>query len=137
MTTVHHDKQSKSLPSSKQVLSACDMIMVDHGALGARQNIFDDVAPSFFPPSASPLPSSSLHHHSSFRILRLPEVMNRVGLCRASIYQHMHEGAFPKQITLGVRAVGWLEHEVAAWLMTRVHARHETKAFKRSNETEN
>jgi len=43
------------------------------------------------------------------RIMRLPEVIARVGLRRASIYQHIAAGSFPKQIVLGVRAVGWLE----------------------------
>ena len=56
-------------------------------------------------------------------ILRLPEVMQRVGLKRASIYLHMAQGKFPKQIHLGDRAVGWLEPEIDAWLAVRVHAR--------------
>jgi prophage regulatory protein len=56
------------------------------------------------------------------RILRLPEVMARVGLKRASIYQHMAAGSFPKQISLGVRAVGWLENEIDQWLSDRISA---------------
>ena len=47
----------------------------------------------------------------------------RVGLKRASIYQHMAAGSFPKQIALGIRAVGWLESEIDAWLAVRIHAR--------------
>jgi prophage regulatory protein len=62
------------------------------------------------------------------RILRLPEVMARVGLKRASIYQHIAAGTFPKQIALGVRAVGWLESEIDAWLTVRVQERHIPKA---------
>jgi len=54
------------------------------------------------------------------RILRLPEVKARVGLCRASIYQRITEGSFPKQISLGIRAVGWLEHEIEAWIAERI-----------------
>jgi prophage regulatory protein len=61
------------------------------------------------------------------RILRLPEVMARVGLKRASIYQHMAAGTFPKQIALGVRAVGWLESEIDTWLTTRIQARYVQK----------
>jgi len=56
------------------------------------------------------------------RILRLPEVMARVGLKRASIYQHIAAGTFPKQISLGVRAVGWLESEIEQWLSDRISA---------------
>ncbi len=54
------------------------------------------------------------------KILRLPEVIKRVGLKRASIYLHMAQGNFPKQISLGLRAVGWLESEIDAWLLARV-----------------
>lgn len=57
------------------------------------------------------------------RILRLPDVMDRVGLRRASIYQHMASGTFPKPIALGIRARGWLEHEIDAWIAVRVQAR--------------
>jgi prophage regulatory protein len=54
------------------------------------------------------------------RIIRLPEVMNRVGLKRAAIYLYVSQGNFPKQISLGVRAVGWLEHEIDAWVAARI-----------------
>ena len=64
------------------------------------------------------------------RILRLPEVMTRVGLKRASIYQHIADGLFPKQIVLGIRAVGWLESEIDEWLSARIKLRTE---FKKDN----
>ena len=57
------------------------------------------------------------------RILRLPEVISRVGLRRASIYQHMNRGSFPKTIPLGVRAVGWLEREIDAWVQIKIQGR--------------
>ncbi|MGB9154195.1 MAG: AlpA family transcriptional regulator [Alphaproteobacteria bacterium] len=53
-------------------------------------------------------------------ILRLPDVMKRVGLKRAAIYLRVAQGNFPKQISLGGRAVGWLESEIDAWLAARV-----------------
>jgi prophage regulatory protein len=53
-------------------------------------------------------------------ILRLPEVMKRVGICRASIYARIAEGMFPKQISLGARAVGWLESDIDAWLAAKI-----------------
>ena len=62
------------------------------------------------------------------RILRLPEVIDRVGLRRASIYQHIAAGSFPQQITLGVRAVGWLESEIDGWLTSRINARQLSKS---------
>lgn len=53
------------------------------------------------------------HHHS---ILRLPEVQARTGLSRSTIYLRASEGTFPKPISLGRRAVGWLEAKVQSWL---------------------
>ena len=53
-------------------------------------------------------------------ILRLPTVQNRTGLSRSSIYLKVSEGRFPKPISLGVRAVGWLESDVDAWLAGRI-----------------
>jgi prophage regulatory protein len=50
------------------------------------------------------------------KILRLPEVKNRVGLSRSSIYQAIQRKEFPSSIPLGARAVGWLESDIAEWL---------------------
>jgi prophage regulatory protein len=81
---------------------------------------------------ASPAPCGSVQFETAATaittppacILRLPEVMARVGLKRASIYLHVAAGTFPKQIALGIRAVGWLESEIDAWLTVRVQQRH-------------
>jgi prophage regulatory protein len=56
----------------------------------------------------------------SQRILRLPDVISRVGLRRASIYLHMTKGSFPKPISLGARAVGWLESDIDGWIAARI-----------------
>jgi len=64
---------------------------------------------------------------SPTRILRLPEVMSRVGLRHAAIYQYMSEGSFPQSIHLGSRAVGWLEHEIEEWLAERIRLRQRYK----------
>ncbi|MEM8633987.1 MAG: AlpA family phage regulatory protein [Pseudomonadota bacterium] len=50
------------------------------------------------------------------RLLRLPEVMERVGLRRTAIYQRMREGRFPRSRSLGPRCTVWLESEIAAWV---------------------
>ena len=36
------------------------------------------------------------------------------------IYQKMANGEFPKSITLGPRAVGWLESSIDDWIQSRV-----------------
>jgi prophage regulatory protein len=53
-------------------------------------------------------------------ILRLPDVRRRVGLSRSSIYLQVAEGTFPRPISLGPRAVGWLASEIQSWLQMRV-----------------
>jgi prophage regulatory protein len=62
------------------------------------------------------------------RILRLREVEARCGLKRSSIYQAIAEGTFPKSVPLTARAVGWLAHEVDAWIKGRVVARDQRAA---------
>lgn len=52
--------------------------------------------------------------------LRRKDVQNRTGLARSTIYLCIQQGAFPKPVTLGPRAVGWLESEVSAWITERV-----------------
>jgi len=50
------------------------------------------------------------------RLLRLPEVMARVGLKRSAIYQRMSEGTFPKSRSLGRKCAVWVEAEIDAWI---------------------
>lgn len=54
------------------------------------------------------------------RILRLPEVKERTGLSRSTIYLYIARGAFPGSISLGPRAVGWVESDIEAWLQARI-----------------
>jgi prophage regulatory protein len=55
-------------------------------------------------------------------ILRLPEVKRSTGLSRSTIYLRIARGAFPKPVSLGGRAVGWLEAEIQEWLQRRIEA---------------
>ncbi len=54
------------------------------------------------------------------RFLRLPEVMARTGLSRSTIYVRLDEGRFPRPVSLGGRAVGWIEAEVDEWIRERI-----------------
>ena len=58
--------------------------------------------------------------HRDLAILRLPQVEQRTGLSRSTLYQYMKDGYFPKPVPLGPRAVGWLESDVSDWIATRV-----------------
>ncbi len=55
-------------------------------------------------------------------ILRRKQVEARTGLSRSSIYLRVSEGTFPKPISLGSRAVGWVETELNDWLAARIAA---------------
>ena len=56
----------------------------------------------------------------SSKVLRLTEVCDRTGLSKSSIYKKMDEFDFPKSISLGARAVAWLEEEIEQWIQTRI-----------------
>ncbi|MES2934833.1 MAG: AlpA family phage regulatory protein [Pseudomonadota bacterium] len=56
------------------------------------------------------------------RILRMAELKTRIGLSRSTIYEFQNSGNFPRSISLGSRAVGWLESDVDAWLESRINA---------------
>lgn len=58
----------------------------------------------------------------SNKIIRLPEVIQETGLSRSIIYLRMSKGDFPQSISLGDRAVGWLQKEVNQWLEQRIVA---------------
>ena len=56
-------------------------------------------------------------------VLRLPTVKARTGLSRSTIYLRVSRGAFPAPVSLGGRAVGWIEAEVNAWLTAQIKKR--------------
>jgi prophage regulatory protein len=58
-------------------------------------------------------------------ILRLPKVKERIGLSRSTIYLKISRGEFPKPVSLGARAVGFIEAEIEAWLKARIEQSRE------------
>jgi len=50
------------------------------------------------------------------KVIRLPAVKDQTGLSRSSIYLRMSKGEFPQSISLGDRAIGWLEEDINQWL---------------------
>lgn len=77
---------------------------------------------------AKQLNSDFLTSTQPIRLTRLPGVMNRVGLSRSSIYQRIADGTFPEPVSLGSRAVAWIEAEIEEWIDRRIHeSRHSGK----------
>ena len=54
------------------------------------------------------------------KILRLPQVKAQTGLSRSTIYLRIKNNEFPKSISLGGRAIGWLESDIQNWLEDRI-----------------
>jgi len=55
-------------------------------------------------------------------ILRLPAVKARTGLSRSTIYLRISKNEFPAPISLGGRAVGWVESDIDNWLEEKIEA---------------
>lgn len=54
------------------------------------------------------------------RIIRRKVVEDKTGLSRSSIYLFISKGKFPAPISLGEKAVGWVESEVDSWVNQRI-----------------
>lgn len=50
------------------------------------------------------------------RLIRLPEVIERVGIKRSMIYRLMGEGRFPRSRSLGAKCALWVESEIDDWV---------------------
>lgn len=59
---------------------------------------------------------------TTLTILRRKQVEARTGLARSTIYDRIKAGTFPAPISLGEKAVGWIESEIDAWLNARIQA---------------
>lgn len=62
------------------------------------------------------------------RIIRLKEVLYRTGLSRGGVYARLGKDEFPKSISLGGRAVGFLESDIDDWINERIGATKEVVA---------
>jgi len=57
------------------------------------------------------------------KVLKLKSVIEKTSLCHSTIYKLISEGNFPKPIDLTGRAVGWVDAEIDAWIMSKVAIR--------------
>lgn len=59
------------------------------------------------------------------KILRLPAVIEICGISRSSVYEKLnprsrrYDKDFPTPIKIGVSSVGWFQHEVHQWLVSK------------------
>lgn len=57
------------------------------------------------------------------KFMRLKEVMEMTAMSRSNVYKMMSEGRFPQSVSLGARAVAWVESEVQDWILERIALR--------------
>ena len=52
-------------------------------------------------------------------ILRTQEATKLTGLSRSTLRRMVERGDFPQPVRLGLRSIGWWQHEVLDWLESR------------------
>lgn len=57
------------------------------------------------------------------KVIRLEEVIKMTSLSRSTIYTLIQQGAFPKPIKIGKRAIGFIIDEIEKWLQSRMNSR--------------
>lgn len=57
------------------------------------------------------------------RLLSIRQVVQTTSLCRATIYNYVAAGTFPKPVQVGPGRVAWVQHEVEAWINAAMEAR--------------
>jgi prophage regulatory protein len=60
--------------------------------------------------------------------LRITDVCAVTGIPRATIYEMVRKGKFPKQVHLSPRTVVWIETEILEWLQARMSERERAAA---------
>lgn len=58
----------------------------------------------------------------TFRLIRLPAVMQKTGMGRSWIYARVKEGRFPAPISCGARAIAWNEADIDRWIQDCITA---------------
>ena len=59
------------------------------------------------------------------RVIRLRACLDIIGLARSTVFDitnpksPRYDPTFPRKLRIGLRAVGWLEHEIYQWLESK------------------
>ena len=62
----------------------------------------------------------------TINLLRASQLCEKLKISRSSLYSKLNSSSkyydpiFPKQVRLGINAVGWIESQVDAWIMKKL-----------------
>jgi prophage regulatory protein len=59
------------------------------------------------------------------KLLKIRDVLERIPVSRAHIYNLIAEGKLPRQVHLGGTGAFWVESEVEAWIQAHIDAADE------------
>jgi len=99
-------------------LDSTDVDAVRRPQLDAEGVVGDDRANGSAVPAAK-IPGGS----NTKRLLRGNDVRMVTGLGRSSIYAMIRAKTFPAPVSVGPRAVAWVEDEVQQWITDRIRER--------------
>ena len=71
---------------------------------------------ALFQLDARPVPAKA----PLLRLLRFPDVRERTGLSRSTIWRLEQRGAFPKHRRISANVVAWVEAEIERWIESKV-----------------
>jgi prophage regulatory protein len=60
------------------------------------------------------------------RLLKVDEVMARLGVSRSTIWRLTQSGDFPRPVSISPGRKGWLQSQVDAWIASRLRVEHRT-----------
>ena len=66
--------------------------------------------------------SDSIFNSGSDSLLRIPAVLARLSISRATLYRGIASGLYPQPVQIGRRAVGWRASEISALIRTGIAA---------------
>jgi len=59
------------------------------------------------------------------RFMRAPEVIDRCGIKRSTLWEAVKRGTFPAPVRIGPNATAWISTEVESWMRDRIRESRE------------
>ena len=74
-------------------------------------------------------------HGSSLRVIRMKELVSKIGYARSTIHALIKEGRFPEPFKLvpNGRANGWLEETIDKWMQDRANEKRRSVTHHRGD----